>query len=33
MHKPESGQENGSLKIIRDFVIQMDHPILARRPD
>ena len=33
MHKPESIQENETHKILRDFEIETDHRILARRPD
>ena len=33
MHKPESVLENETHKIIWDFEIKTDHPILARRPD
>ena len=33
MHKPESILENEMHKILWDFEIQIDHLILARRPD
>ena len=33
MYKPESILENETHKILRGFEIQMDHSILARRPD
>ena len=33
IYKPESVQENETHKIFWDFGIQMDHLILARRPD
>ena len=33
MHKPESILENEMHKILRDFEIQMDHPILIIRLD
>ena len=33
MHKPESVQENRMLKILWAFEIQIDHLILARRPN
>ena len=33
MHNPESGLENETHKLLWDFEIQMDHLILARRPD
>ena len=33
MHKPNSNLENKMHKILWDFVIQMDHPIPARRPE
>ena len=33
MHKPESVLENEMHKILWDFEIQIDHLILARRPD
>ena len=33
MHKPESVEENETQKILRDFEIQTDHLILARRPN
>ena len=32
-HKVESVLENKMYKILKDFEIQMDHAILARRPD
>ena len=32
-YKPESVLLNETHKILRDFVIQTDHPIPARRPD
>ena len=32
-HKPESVRENKLQKILRDFQIQTDHPIIFRRPD
>ena len=33
MHKPESVLKNETHKILRDFEIQTDHLIPARRPD
>ena len=33
MHNPESVLENKTYKILRDFAIQTDHLISARRPD
>ena len=33
MHKPESGRENETHKILWDFEIRTDPLILARRPD
>ena len=33
MHNPESILENQTHKILRDFEIQTDHLISARRPD
>ena len=33
MHKPESIPENEVHEILLDFEIQIDHLILARRPD
>ena len=33
MHNPVSVLENDTHKLLRDFEIQMDHLILARRPD
>ena len=33
MHNPESVQENEKHELLRDFEIQMDHLISARRPD
>ena len=33
MHNPESVLENEMHKILRDFKIQTDHLIKARRPD
>ena len=33
MHQPESVQENETPKILRDFEIQTNHSILARRTD
>ena len=33
MHNPAAGLENDTHKLLRDFDIQMDHLILARRPD
>ena len=33
MHKPESVLENRTHEIFRDFEVQTDHQILARRPD
>ena len=33
MHKPESVLENEMHKILWDFGIQMDRPILVNRPD
>ena len=33
MHKPESVLENEMHKTLRDFEIQTDHLISARRPD
>ena len=33
MHKPESMLENETRKILRDFKIQTDHLISARRTD
>ena len=33
MHKPESVLENETHKILKDFEIQMNHLIMARRPD
>ena len=33
MHNPQSILENETHKILHDFVIQMEHPISARRPD
>ena len=33
MHNPESILGNGMHKILRDFKIETDHLILARRPD
>ena len=33
MHDPKSGQENETLKLLRDFAIQTDHLISARPPD
>ena len=33
MHKPESVLENETNEILWDFEIQMDHPILVRKPD
>ena len=33
MHNPKSALENETYKIFRDFEIQMDHPISARRRD
>ena len=32
-HKPESVQENNTHKIHRDFEVQTDHLVLARRPN
>ena len=32
MHKPESILENETHKILKDFEIQIDHLIPARRP-
>ena len=33
MHNPESYQENEMRKLLWDLKIQIDHLILARRPD
>ena len=33
MHNPGYALENGTYKILRDFEIQTDHLISARRPD
>ena len=33
MHKPETVLENETNKILRDFKIETDHLIPARRPD
>ena len=33
MHNPESVLENEAQKLLRDFEIQTDHQISARRPD
>ena len=33
MRKPESVRENEMHKILKDFEMQMDHLISARRPD
>ena len=33
MHNPECVLENGKYKILRNFEIQKDHIISARRPD
>ena len=33
MRKPESDQENETYKLLRDFEIQTDRLISARRPD
>ena len=33
MHKPEFYQENEKHKILRNFEMQMSHPIPAKRPD
>ena len=33
MHKPESVLEKETHKILRDFEIQTDHQIQAKRPD
>ena len=33
MHNPESVQENETYKLHRDFKLQTDHLISARRPD
>ena len=33
MHNPEPAQENDTHKLLRDFDIQTDHLISARRPD
>ena len=33
MHKPESVRVNEMHKVLWDFEIQMNHEILARRPD
>ena len=33
MHKPEYFLENEMLKMLLDFQIQIDHPIVARRSD
>ena len=33
MHKPESVQENDTHKILWDFEVQTDHPILAKSPN
>ena len=33
MHKPDSDLENETYKVIWDFEIKMDHPILVRTLD
>ena len=33
MHKPEAGLENETNKILSDFEIQTNYPILSRRVD
>ena len=33
MHKPESVSEKETQEILKDFEVQIDYQILARRPD